>query len=98
MAHKFIYTRFEPAGFTENPEIRIATSIIDYIFRYLALRFLNQDELAEFGMNPSLEAHEEHNVKLEAPKTVVVEARPTNIESEANGGGKSLYSAKQRKI
>ncbi|MCL4403877.1 vitamin B12-dependent ribonucleotide reductase, partial [Patescibacteria group bacterium] len=96
LAHKFIYTRFEPAGFTENPEIRIATSIIDYIFRYLALRFLGPDELAEFGMNPSLEAHEEHNVKLEAPKTVVVEARPAHIESEANGGGESLYSAKQR--
>ena len=92
----FIYTRFEPAGFTENSEIRIATSIIDYIFRYLALRFLGPDDLAEFGMNPSLEAHEDHNVKLAAPQTVVVEAK-TRVESEeANGGGESLYSAKQR--
>ncbi len=96
LAHKFIYTRFEPAGFTENPEIRIATSIIDYIFRYLALRFLGPDDLAEFGLNPALDAHEDHNVKLEAPKTVVVEARPTNLEGEANGGGESLYSMKQR--
>jgi ribonucleoside-diphosphate reductase alpha chain len=94
LAHKFIYTRFEPAGFTENPEIRIATSIIDYIFRYLALRFLGPEDLAEFGMNPSLEGHETHSVKLEAPQTVVVEAKPMKVE-EANGGGESLYSAKK---
>ncbi len=51
LAHKFIYSRFEPAGFTENPDIRIATSIIDYIFRYLVLDFLPNDELSEFGMS-----------------------------------------------
>lgn len=50
LARKFIYSRFEPAGFTENPDIRIATSIIDYIFRYLALAFLSDAELTEFGM------------------------------------------------
>ena len=50
LVRKFVYTRFEPAGFTENPNIRIATSIVDYIFRYLALRFLAPDDLAEFGM------------------------------------------------
>jgi len=48
--NKFIYTRFEPAGFTENPDIRIATSIIDYIFRYLAIRFMSSDDLSEFGI------------------------------------------------
>ncbi len=93
LAHKFIYTRFEPAGFTENPEIRIATSIIDYIFRYLALRFLGPEDLAEFGMTPSLAGHETHSVKLEPPKTVVLEAKP--IAEEASGGGESLYSAKK---
>jgi ribonucleoside-diphosphate reductase alpha chain len=55
LAHKFIYTRFEPAGFTENQNIRIATSIVDYIFRYLALRFLTPDDLSEFGMIQLLE-------------------------------------------
>jgi ribonucleoside-diphosphate reductase alpha chain len=52
-ARKFIYTRFEPAGFTENPNIKIATSIADYIFRYLSLRFLSADDLSEFGMLPA---------------------------------------------
>jgi ribonucleoside-diphosphate reductase alpha chain len=54
LAHKFIYSRFEPAGFTENQEIRMATSIVDYIFRFLALSFLQNDELAEFGIEKHL--------------------------------------------
>lgn len=47
---KFIYTRFEPAGFTENPDIRTATSIVDYIFRYLSLRHLGTDDLFDLGV------------------------------------------------
>ncbi|MGQ9504461.1 MAG: vitamin B12-dependent ribonucleotide reductase [Thermogutta sp.] len=38
--NKFSYTRFEPMGFTKNPEIRTATSIVDYIFRWLGMTFL----------------------------------------------------------
>lgn len=38
--NKFSYTRFEPMGFTTNPEIRTATSIVDYIFRWLGMTFL----------------------------------------------------------
>ena len=38
-ASKFINTRFEPMGYTGNLEIRAATSILDYIFRWLLLRF-----------------------------------------------------------
>lgn len=51
LTQKFIHTRFEPAGFTKNPQIQAATSIVDYIFRYLALRFLSNDELELFGMS-----------------------------------------------
>lgn len=39
IADKFIGARFEPDGVTTNPDIPSATSIIDYIFRYLVLRF-----------------------------------------------------------
>ncbi len=65
LARKFIYTRFEPAGFTENTQIRIATSIADYIFRYLAIRFLTNDDLAEFGMMHFLEGEEKPEPKGE---------------------------------
>jgi ribonucleoside-diphosphate reductase alpha chain len=37
---KFAYQRFEPSGFTKNPDIRNATSIIDYVFRWLGCQFV----------------------------------------------------------
>src|SRR4030095_15356812 len=37
---KFAYQRFEPSGFTNNPHIRNATSITDYVFRWLACHFI----------------------------------------------------------
>ena len=37
---KFSHSRYEPSGFTNNPQIRMAKSITDYIFRWLALKFL----------------------------------------------------------
>jgi ribonucleoside-diphosphate reductase alpha chain len=40
LCNKFVHTRFEPSGFTNNPQIPIAKSIMDYIFRWLQLRFL----------------------------------------------------------
>jgi ribonucleoside-diphosphate reductase alpha chain len=39
LVEKFAHTRFEPDGFTGNPEIPIAKSILDYIFRWMAERF-----------------------------------------------------------
>jgi ribonucleoside-diphosphate reductase alpha chain len=44
LCEKFKGTRFEPSGFTGNPEVPMATSIMDYLFRWLAIRF-NGDEL-----------------------------------------------------
>lgn len=49
-AEKYIRSRFEPSGYTENPEILVATSIVDYIFRYLSLKFLSKDELFDLGL------------------------------------------------
>jgi ribonucleoside-diphosphate reductase alpha chain len=40
LVKKFAYQRFEPSGFTKNPDIRNATSITDYVFRYLACQFI----------------------------------------------------------
>src|SRR5437870_12060923 len=44
LVNKFIYTRFEPAGMTNNPEIRYAKSVVDYIFRYLGLMYLSKKD------------------------------------------------------
>jgi ribonucleoside-diphosphate reductase alpha chain len=40
LVRKFAHQRFEPSGFTKNPEIRNASSITDYVFRWLALQFV----------------------------------------------------------
>ena len=43
-------TRFEPAGMTDDPDLRIASSILDYIFRRLAVDYLSFEERAELGI------------------------------------------------
>jgi ribonucleoside-diphosphate reductase alpha chain len=50
LVSKFSHTRFEPAGFTNNPQIPIAKSVMDYISRWLASKFLNQKEQREIGI------------------------------------------------
>ena len=45
LCKKFSHTRFEPSGFTGNPEIGYAKSLMDYIFRWIALRFLPKEKL-----------------------------------------------------
>ena len=42
--------RFEPAGMTDDPDIRFATSLMDYLFRRLAVEYLSLDERAELGI------------------------------------------------
>jgi ribonucleoside-diphosphate reductase alpha chain len=46
----FTNMRFEPAGMTDDPDIRFASSIMDYLFRRLALEYLTYDERAEMGI------------------------------------------------
>jgi len=50
LVDKFIHSRFEPSGFTGNKEIPMAKSVMDYIFRYLALRFLQKEDRHNVGL------------------------------------------------
>jgi ribonucleoside-diphosphate reductase alpha chain len=50
LVDKFTHTRFEPSGFTSNPQVPYAKSIMDYIFRYLASKFLPTDEARALGV------------------------------------------------
>ncbi len=50
LVEKFTHTRFEPSGFTNNPQVPYAKSIMDYIFRYLASRFLSAEEAKAVGV------------------------------------------------
>ncbi|HET7710854.1 MAG TPA: vitamin B12-dependent ribonucleotide reductase [Thermoanaerobaculia bacterium] len=50
LVDKFTHTRFEPSGFTRNPEIPMAKSIMDYIFKWLAIKFLARDAQEDAGV------------------------------------------------
>jgi ribonucleoside-diphosphate reductase alpha chain len=50
LVDKFTHTRFEPSGFTNNPQVPYAKSIMDYIFKYLASRFLSREEAHAAGV------------------------------------------------
>lgn len=52
---KFVFTRFEPAGMVEHPNIKSATSIIDFIFRSLAYEYLGRNDLVHVLDKPELE-------------------------------------------
>jgi ribonucleoside-diphosphate reductase alpha chain len=76
----FTNMRFEPAGMTDDPDIRIANSIMDYLFRRLALEYMSYDERAELGIfsrderiQPTLPGVEE---------TVVETSNGTDIQTD----------------
>ncbi len=50
LVNKFSHMRFEPAGRTQNREIPVAQSVVDYVFRWLGSVFLSDDEKAELGI------------------------------------------------
>ncbi len=51
LVNKYVHKRFEPSGFTNNPNIRMAKSIVDYIFRWMALKFLSPEDQSKVGLN-----------------------------------------------
>ncbi|MDD2785744.1 MAG: vitamin B12-dependent ribonucleotide reductase [Patescibacteria group bacterium] len=63
LVNKFAHVRFEPSGFTANPNIRVAKSIIDYIFRWLGLKFLSPEERRAIGINVDTSATAELHIE-----------------------------------
>src|SRR5213076_3432922 len=51
LVDKFSHVRFEPAGMTKNPDVRFAKSIVDYIFRWMATKFLSNEAQFHAGVN-----------------------------------------------
>lgn len=52
LCNKFVQARYEPSGPTQNPNIPKAKSIADYIFRWMALKFLSPEDRQGIGMYP----------------------------------------------
>ena len=51
LVDKFSHARFEPSGMTKNPEVRFAKSIVDYIFSWMATKFLSPEAQFRAGVN-----------------------------------------------
>ncbi len=50
LVNKFVHARYEPSGPTQNPNIPVAKSVVDYIFRWLALKFLSPEDRQSVGL------------------------------------------------
>jgi ribonucleoside-diphosphate reductase alpha chain len=93
LVRKFAHQRFEPSGFTKNPQIRNASSIIDYVFRWLAVQFIPgyletiatnraQPELAM----PGLLEEEKKRVNRPVPELPIAEDNDV-LEMKKSGNG-----------
>ena len=95
---KFANMKFEPAGITDDPELRIATSLIDYIFRRMALDFLTVEERSDLGIlstqertQPTLPGVEE----MATPSVGLVEDGLSNGRAGAAPASQALARAQQ---
>jgi ribonucleoside-diphosphate reductase alpha chain len=87
LVRKFEHVRFEPSGMTRNPEIPIAKSLVDYIFRWLAMEFIPGYRAANA---PQRKAKTTTPVTPVAPETVHTPApSPTLGEGRSEGGSAS---------
>jgi ribonucleoside-diphosphate reductase alpha chain len=78
---KFTNMRFDPAGMTDDPDIRIATSMMDYIFRRLALDHLPYDQRVELGILSAAERAAQ--LAGQDPASLGVEVDPVELAQSA---------------
>jgi ribonucleoside-diphosphate reductase alpha chain len=83
LVKKFAYQRFEPSGFTKNPDIRNATSITDYVFRWLGCQFIKgyKEATAPSRSQPDLPMKEIADIEKKAINRPVAEL-PRTAEKE----------------
>ena len=102
LVKKFAHVRFEPSGFTKNPDIRNAASITDYVFRWMATQFIpgfreanspnrNQPELAMPGLQEELKK----KINRPVPELAIAEDMDVlEAQSDQPGNGNGHHSAK----
>jgi len=101
----FVFTKFEPSGMvTGNPHVKMTSSVIDYIFRELAVTYLGREDLAHVSgeeimhrkMRPS-EREEADRVSNETENTADAVARkepePANVDSAGQGAASQKQEA-----
>jgi ribonucleoside-diphosphate reductase alpha chain len=94
---KFTFSRFEPSGMVEHPNIKSATSVLDYIFRLLAYEYLDRDDLVHVP-DPNRRTHQQEidaqqqeltQVRVTAPQ-LALKPKPTMAPMPVNAEVKIL--------
>ncbi|MCA9270482.1 MAG: vitamin B12-dependent ribonucleotide reductase, partial [Planctomycetales bacterium] len=100
LVNKFSHTRFEPMGHTTNPDIRIAKSVVDYIFRWLGMTFLPGYREHNAGLPPQEAADGGDSHAESAPaKSAPQAAKPVNrLSAPAPSPQPAAVSVKPLKI
>jgi ribonucleoside-diphosphate reductase alpha chain len=90
LVDKFIHTRFEPSGYTGNPDIPYAKSVLDYIARWLGAKFISRDYMVangttngELSAPPALPPAVAPAIKAVAPAAEVSSPRPHAVVDDA---------------
>ena len=92
LVDKFSRMRFEPSGFTGNPELPRATSVMDYLFRWLGAKFLRSEDASE-GTEEAKPAESPAPVTLPSSNPVVVLDQTLQIaQTVAKPSTPSMYS------
>ena len=86
LVDKFSHMRFEPSGFTKNPQIPYAKSIVDYLFRWMASKFLDEEAKREVGI---IESEKSLSAKLEAGPVVM--APVASLRDGKDGGIRQAF-------
>jgi ribonucleoside-diphosphate reductase alpha chain len=95
LVDKFSHARFEPSGMTKNPEVRFAKSIVDYIFRWMATKFLSSEAQFRAGVNMKEEPAAAPVERAEpAARVTIVAPAATAAPAEARPKG-SPFAAMQ---
>jgi ribonucleoside-diphosphate reductase alpha chain len=93
---KFVFTKFDPAGFVEHPNIKTTTSIVDFIFRVLGYEYLSRTDLVHVLDKPEVmntgeddwddepvKQPELSSVRIVAPQNV--KAQKSGVKADSNG-------------
>ena len=84
LVKKFSHMRFDPQGFTHNKSIPMAKSVIDYVFRWMALKFLSDAEMEALGLKNGRTEEEKESVKKRAAEAAP-QAKPAALARNGNG-------------
>ena len=87
LVDKFSHVRFEPSGMTRNPDVRFAKSIVDYIFRWMAAKFLSPEAQFRAGVNNREEV-------TTTPEQLPLDVKATATESPVGPTFRSGVSGK----